>query len=131
MVPAVSEKWGFGMAPPKPITHRTRLEAAECTLGVLASRSTMPNADPLVMESLSVVKGLFNRIVRQDQWDWFAVASQLGFPSRRISQVIAQELSQICTAIKSGDTLQYETNRVNLLRLPMRRCPSVLLGWRV
>ena len=32
------------------------------------------------------------------------------------------------TAIKSGDTTQYETSKVNLRRLPTRRCLSVLLG---
>ena len=126
--PVVSQRWGFGMAPPKPTTHKTRLEAAECTLRALALGSTASNADPLVMESLSVVKGLFNRVVLEDQWDWFTVAGQLGYPSRRISRVIAQDLSHLRTAIKSLDTTQYEASKVNLRRLPTRRCLSVLLG---
>ena len=128
MIPAVSERWGFGMSPPKPAVHKTRRDASECTLRVLEPRSTVPNADPLVMESLSVVKGLFNRIVREDQWDWFTVAGQLGYPSRRISRVIAQELSHLRTAIKLGHETKYETTKTNLRRLPTRRCLSVLLG---
>ena len=128
MLPVVSERWGFGMAPPKPAVHKSRRDASECTLGVLEPRRTVPAAEPLVLESLSVVKGLFNRIVREDQWDWFTVAGQLGYPSRRISSVIAQELSHLRTAIKCGDETQYETAKTNLRRLPTRRCLSVLLG---
>ena len=51
----------FGMSLPKLPTHKTRLEASECTLRVLAPRSTVPNAEPLVMASLSVVKGYLMR----------------------------------------------------------------------
>ena len=128
LFPVVSERWGFGMSPPKPAVHKSRRAASECTLRVLEHKSTAPNTDPLVMESLSVVKGLFNRIVREDQWDWFTVAGQLGYPSRRISRVIAQELSHLRTAIKLGHKTTYETTKTNLRRLPTRRCLSVFLG---
>ena len=128
LFPVVSERWGFGMSPPKPDVQKSRSAASECTLRVLEHKSTAPIADPLVMESLSVVKGLFNRIVREDQWDWFTVAGQLGYPSRRISRVIAQELSHLRTAIKLGHKTTYETTKTNLRRLPTRRCLSVLLG---
>ena len=128
LFPVVSERWGFGMSPPKPAVQKSRCVASECTLRILEDKSTAPNVDPLVMESLSVVKGLFNRIVREDQWDWFTVAGQLGYPSRRISRVIAQELSHLRTAIKLGYKTTYETTKTNLRRLPTRRCLSVLLG---
>lgn len=126
--PVVAERWGFGMSPPKPAVHKRRCAAAECTLRALEPKSTVRTADPLVIESLSVVKGLFNRIVREDQWDWFTVASQLGYPSRRISRVIAQELSHLRSAIKLGHKTTYEAAKTNLRRLPTRRCLSVLLG---
>jgi len=126
--PVVSKRWGFGMSPPKPTTHKNRLEASERTLRALAPGSTVSNADPLVMESLSVVKGLFNRVAREDQWDWFTVAGQLGYPSRRILRIIAQELSHLRTAINSLDTPLYDSSKVILRLLPTRRCLSVLLG---
>lgn len=128
LFPVVAERWGFGMSPPKPDVHKSRCTAAECTLRALEPNSTVRKADPLVMESLSVVKGLFNSIVREDQWDWFTVASQLGYPSRRISRVIAQELSHLRSAIKLGHKTPFETTKTNLRRLPTRRCLSILLG---
>jgi hypothetical protein len=77
---------------------------------------------------MSIVKGLFNRIVREDQWDWFTVSGQLGYPSRRISRVIAQEIASLREAGKSGESARFKNAKVNLLRLPTRRCLSVFLG---
>ena len=127
MLDVIAERWGFGMAPPKPTVQRRRSNACECILRVLESRN-MLSADDFIMESLSIVKGMFNRIVREDQWDWFTVSGQLGYPSRRISRIIAQELASLRMAIKLGQTVRFETARINLRRLPTRRCLSVCLG---
>ncbi len=88
----------------------------------------MPAVSEEALSAISTVKGLFNRVVREDQWDWFTVASQLGHPSRRISGVIAQESTRLRTAIKHGDTTVFADARVNLLRLPTRRCLAMNLG---
>ena len=127
VIDVISEKWGFGMAPPKPLVHKSRSGACECVLRVLDSWNKV-SADDFTMESVSIVKGMFNRIAREDQWDWFTVSSQLGYPSRRISRVIAQELSCLRMAIKLGQKAEFETARSNLRRLPTRRCLSVFLG---
>jgi hypothetical protein len=82
--PKIAEKWGFGMAPPKLNTQRTRVKASEWLLHVLGSHN-LPQSDDSCLELASILKGMFNRIVREDQWDWFTVAKQLGYPSRRIS----------------------------------------------
>jgi hypothetical protein len=47
------------------------------------------------LDAISEVKGFFNRVARQDQWGWFTVARQLGYPSTRISQVIASYLGDL------------------------------------
>lgn len=102
----VSEKWGFGMAPPKAKTQRNRDEACTNLLEILCSKH-LPDPDEHVLETVSIVKGLFNRIVREDQWDWFTVSGQLGYPSRRISDVIAKELTFFRTAIKSQNAIAF------------------------
>jgi hypothetical protein len=76
MTNEIAEKWGFGMAPPKPATQRERSLACSSTLNLL-NRSEQPKASEEVLAHLSIAKGLFNRIVREDQWDWFTVSAQL------------------------------------------------------
>ena len=123
----VAEKWGFGMAPPKEKTQRRRNKACANLLKVICSQK-LPKQDENVLETASLVKGLFNRVVREDQWDWFTVSSQLGYPSRRISDVIAKEIGRLRTAIKTQDKAAFENARTNLCRLPTHRCLSVFLG---
>lgn len=123
----VAQKWGFGMAPPKPKTASARKAACETFLSLLGS-DELPAATDELLSAISTVKGLFNRVVREDQWDWFTVDSQLGYPSRRISQVIAHESSLLRAAIKSCDINAFAHARANLLRLPTRRCLAVHVG---
>ena len=82
------------MAPPKPVTQRTREAACKNLIQLLKSRE-QPVADEKILEHLNVVKGLFNRVVREDQWDWFRVVGQLGYPSRRLAQVVACKISNL------------------------------------
>lgn len=123
----VVEKWGFGMSPPKPPTLRERIEACEVFIGAVSSLE-IPAATKSVLDAASVVKGLFNRVVREDQWDWFTVCRQLGYPSRRISDVIAKEIATFRSAVKDGDREGWLTTRTNLHRLPLRRCLGVFGG---
>lgn len=123
----VSEKWGFGMAPPKPATQHERAQACAALLDAIASLDPPPPSDG-ILDAASTVKGLFNRVVREDQWDWFTVARQLGYPSRRISEVIGREITSLRSAIRDGDAEGFQRARTQLHRLPFRRCLSVFLG---
>ena len=123
----VAQKWGFGMAPPKPKTVNTRQAACRMFLEVLRYEE-MPAASDELLSAISTVKGLFSRVVRENQWDWFTVAAQLGYPSRRVSGVIAQETTRMRAAIKDRETTVFANARVNLLRLPTRRCLAVHAG---
>jgi hypothetical protein len=126
MVPEIAEKWGFGMAPPKPETQRERTIACTKILEVLRLREQPTNREE-VLSQLSVTKGLFNRVVREDQWDWFTVAGQLGYPSRGLARVIAYELSNLRSAIRDHDDSAFGMAHANLSRLPVWRCLSVFL----
>jgi hypothetical protein len=123
----VSEKWGFGMAPPKSETQLYRTRACERLLHAVTALE-IPGGEDELLEAVSTVKGLFNRVAREDQWDWFTVSRQLGYPSRRISFAIAREITAFRTAIKGQDSGSFWAARSNLHRPPFRRCLSVFLG---
>lgn len=123
----VSQKWGFGMAPPKQNTQHKRAQACAYFIDAIASLD-LPPPDNIILDAASTVKGLFNRVVREDQWDWFTVARHLGYPSRRISEVIAREIARLRSAIKNRDREGFLQARSQLYRLPLRRCLSVFLG---
>ena len=123
----VAEKWGFGMAPPKQKTQVLRFQACETLLKLLSSRK-FSDLTEQELEAISVVKGMFNRTVRKDQWDWFSVLAQLGYPSIRVARVIASELAHLRISIKKGDQYEFEGSRVKLRRLPTRKCLYVYLG---
>ena len=84
----IQQKWGFGMAPTKPPLQEKRLMWVENVLGILVG-NTFREDSP---EAVSEVKGLFNRVLRQDQWDWFTVFQQLGCPGRIKCKNIAHSL---------------------------------------
>ena len=115
------------MAPPKPKTQAVRIQACETLLKILSCHkfSDLTEQD---LEALSVVKGMFNRTVKKDQWDWFSELAQLGYPSIRVARVIVSELTRLRLSIKKGDQYEFEGSRVNLRRLPTRKCLCVFLG---
>ena len=123
----VSEKWGFGMAPPRPKTQSERNAACERLLQILSSKNR-PDDDESILYSLSIVKGLFNRIVREDQWDWFTVSGQLGYPSSQVSSIIANGIGLLRTAIKNQNDEAINHARTRLCCAPTRFCLSVFAG---
>ena len=121
----VHEKWGFGMAPPKPATQRQRLIAADYVYQVIDGLEHPSTSD--AHDMLSVVKGLFSRVLKQDQWDWFIVARQLGYPSAGLAKVIAENLYALRRASVDQDTMGYISVQTYLRRLPARRSLAVFL----
>lgn len=95
----IHQKWGFGMAPIKPAVQQSRLEAAQTVRTVLegAGYTTMKQ-----LEHISIAKGLFTRSFKRDQWDWFTVWSQLGFPSSRMARQAAGALSHLRVGLRDG-----------------------------
>ncbi len=115
------------MAPPKAATQRERTIACAKILEALKLREQPTDRDE-VLSHLSVTKGLFNRVAREDQWDWFTVAGQLGYPSRGLARVIAYELASLRSAIRDNDDSALAAAHAKLSRLPVWRCLSVFLG---
>ncbi|WP_406208662.1 GIY-YIG nuclease family protein [Streptomyces decoyicus] len=76
-VKQIAQKWGFGLAPVKPDVQHRRVEAARTVLATIAQGH---HAALGRLDDLSTIKGLFTRTYKKDQWDWFTVGAQLGYP---------------------------------------------------
>jgi hypothetical protein len=81
-----------------------------------------------MLHNFSIVKGLFNRVARQDQWDWFTVSSQLGHPSLGTARRIAEELYRTRAAIVAQSEYDFSVARWSVTTLPTIRCLRVFLG---
>jgi hypothetical protein len=91
----VNQKWGFGMAPIKPATQSRRLHSAETVLKLIKDKVV----DEETPQHLSEMKGLFTRIFKQDQWDWFTVFEQLGRPGVKRSRDISNEITNVRNSV--------------------------------
>jgi hypothetical protein len=96
----VYAKWGFGDAPLKR-KHREQFEAAIKSLLSLIAEQEF-NASQL--GNISIVKGLFSRSWKQDQWDWATVWRLLGRPSTNTSTHISHNLAELRRNIQTGDS---------------------------
>lgn len=59
-------------------------------------------------EHFSEVKGMFNRCVRRDQWDWHAVYLALGSPSRETAQFYADQLGDLSKRLRTSRIAEAE-----------------------
>ena len=123
----VSEKWGFGMAPPKPHTNRIRKDASQQVMKMLQI-GDFSGRDTHSLGSLSIVKGMFNRVHQEDQWDWFTVSAQLGYPPRRLSKLIAQDLGLLRKALHSSDEEEAARTCTRLSMMGALDCLSIFRG---
>ncbi len=89
------------MAPIKPNVQAERIRAAHTVLATLVDGRTAALGR---LDDLSVIKGLFTRTYKKDQWDWFTVWSQLGFPPYRPARGVSGDLLALRRAIQDCDT---------------------------
>jgi hypothetical protein len=126
-LPEVFEKWGFGMAPPKRETQTSRELWARTVIKAIVDPAARPWPQD-VLEAISGVKGMFMRIFRMDQWDWFTVYTQLGHPSRGLAKTIGEALADMRMAARDGDENGLRQAQKHLSELPARRCLRFFLG---
>ncbi len=97
---------GFGMAPKKTKQYEKALNAARQVREVLLVKSAwFPVSEEAVSlaNAVSEVKGLFSRVVKEDQWDWAIIAAVFGFPAREECGDIIQHLVLLRRALLSGE----------------------------
>ena len=98
----------------KPISDRMRpryLQSIRCLQNLLSFGLSQ---DPGDAEAISEVKGMFNRCLRKDQWDWFCVYNAFGSPAMRLARQMAGELTVLARAMRARDV---QTAEVALSRL--------------
>ena len=78
-------KYGFGMAPLKNNIEIKNRFCIKQVQNLLNNCSTLSSAE--IAESISTVKGLFNRIIKQNQWDWFTINMYFDYPTDAIIKV--------------------------------------------
>lgn len=120
----IRHKWAFGMAQPKPMMVQRRLKAVQETYSCLF----LGKISDASLDAISETKGLFTRVFKQDQWDWFTVCGQLGHPSARICNVISSALASFRSDVVSEIPPFDSTHGEALRRLPVRKCLKVFLG---
>lgn len=103
---------GFGMVPPKPKTLQRYLLAAEDVVDLLFN--AQPNERAL--DAISEVKGLCNRVLREDQPDWVVVWLRLGLPNKRRLKWILNDIPALRQAVKDSDEQACESICEQLLR---------------
>ena len=57
----------------------------------------------IVAEALSELKGMFNRCLRKDQWDYAMVGEELGNPPAKYARRIADELLRLRRSLEASD----------------------------
>ena len=75
-----------------------------------------PDAD-----AVSEVKGMLNRIIREDQWDWFTVYEAFGFPPRQVLHEAAEALATLARALRSEDGSAVDQGLSRLRPIPFAR----------
>lgn len=108
-MPEIHQKWGFGNAPLKQ-KHETEYRAAiETVRDFILSGSVQELS--ILEKHISLVKGLFNRIARQDQWDWSTVSHMMGHPPVKATR----HIGFLCDRLRRG-LLQQDIDAVKAAR---------------
>jgi hypothetical protein len=123
MIDKINEKWGFGMAPEKKITTEKRISSVRLVIDLIDS-SQISNNTP---DALSEVKGMFMRIVRQDQWDWFIAFENLGRPSKLICKKIGNQLKILRDVITKKSSSNIDEEIFEILNMNIKYYLNVYL----
>ncbi len=101
----VRHKWGFGMATVKPEVLERRRYSVRMLIRLLESIDARQEefVSSEWLEHISVVKGLFTRTYKKDQWDWFTTYESLGRPSKTIAYQISSYLKVVRKHLKGGE----------------------------
>ncbi len=102
-------KWGFGAAPLKRNTEYQYKKALAQVSRYVRDDEIANGID--ICAEISVAKGLFNRILKQDQWDWFTVNIYFDYPPVGHVSRIAHRLNAL-----RKETLAENSFQVKLLK---------------
>ena len=98
-----------------PISDRMRpryITSLQSVLSFLDSSKMDVSANP---KYFSEVKGMLNRCVRKDQWDWFSVYEAFNFPPMKLLTKIAIEFGKLAKAYKKNNEMEKIAAKQNIL----------------
>lgn len=116
------KKWGFGCAPFKPETHN-RNKIALTQVMYFLKHEPLANGYS-ILDEISHVKGMFNRIARQDQWDWFTTYMYFDYPSDASVKRIVSLLSALRNAVKTQNIEMIESITTQLINSSFVICAA-------
>ena len=93
-------KYGFGMSDLS-VTMRRRFDSAVNIISLFLRDRVSP--DEVDLDAISELKGMFNRSLRKDQWNWFTVYDRLGCPPRSEMNSIVSLLVKLRESLKERD----------------------------
>lgn len=98
-VPAIRYRTlGFGIDSPTANMWNQRIDAVRVVHGILQG-DAMPASNDRLLQSLSIVKGLFSRVATGDKCEWFTVSRLLGHPSSILSNIASKRLAFVRAAL--------------------------------
>lgn len=106
-------KWGFGMAPVSSRMRKRYDDAVQTALDFIGGNLLL---EEINLDHVSELKGMFNRCLRKDQWDWFTVFTELGEPDRKYSRQIVNALTRFRKAAKENNCHEAEGSKRQLIR---------------
>ncbi|HAF62776.1 MAG TPA: hypothetical protein DCK95_10695 [Anaerolineaceae bacterium] len=98
-----------------PISDRMRpryIISLQSVLSFLDSSEVNISVNP---KHFSEVKGMLNRCVCKDQWDWFPVYEAFNFPPMKLLAKMAIEFGKLAKAYKNNDELEKIAAKRNIL----------------
>ena len=117
-------KYGFGMSDLSE-TMRRRFDTAVDTVSLFLNNRISPHE--VKLEAISELKGMFNRSLRKDQWNWFTVYDRLGYPPKNEMNFIVSQLVQLRKSLKEHDFEQALSIHSNLVHSTL---PNYLNQWK-
>ena len=106
-------------------TMRIRFDTAVDIVSLFLNSKIAPHE--VKLEAISELKGMFNRSLRKDQWNWFTVYDRLGCPPKNEMNHIVFKLVQLRKSLKEHDFEQALSIRQNLVHSTL---PTYLNQWK-
>ena len=104
-------KWGFGMAPFK------KEQLAQYKIAFTEISNFIENQTVTIdlLNQISLIKGFFNRICKQNQWDWFIAYAYIDFPPLYYVRNIVSCLSELRKSLLDSNVDKQDLIIKNLL----------------
>ena len=117
-------KYGFGMSDLS-VNMSRRFDTAVDIASLFLNNRISPHE--VQLDAISELKGMFNRSLRKDQWNWFTVYDRFGCPPKNEMNHIVSQLVKLRKSLKEHDFEQALSIRGHLVHSTL---PDYLNEWK-